>query len=73
MDRGARLSYVREGDTRVEALSRPVLAAPTDWRGWADIRARIQTVQNAVRDAAPQRMGRAERAARRAAKAEEED
>ena len=42
LDRGARLSYAREGDIRTDALSRPILAAPIDWRGWADIRARIQ-------------------------------
>jgi hypothetical protein len=71
LDRGARLSYAREEDTRSEALSRPILAAPTNWRGWADMRARIQASQNAARAAEPQRQSRAERAARRTARSDD--
>ena len=70
LDNGARISYAREGDTRNDALSRPILAAPPDWRGWADMRARVEALNQARQGTDTQRTSRAERAQRRDEKRE---
>ena len=66
LDQGGRLSYARVGDTREDALTRPIPTAPADWRGWNDMRLRMTALQDAWRQNLPVYRGRQERAARRA-------
>ena len=67
LDQGGRLSYARIGDTRSDALARPVPAAPVDWRGWDDMRLRMSALQSAWRQNEPSQRSRAERYAQRVA------
>jgi hypothetical protein len=66
LDHGGRISYARIGDTRKEAITRPIPAAPIDWRGWDDMRTRLDALHLARRQRQAEYRDRSQRAARRA-------